>query len=255
VVEEVKIRRGVLKESLGARIKNSESLVTISNVVTPEEIDFLTRSTVKYANRLRETQKNADRAHCCVRMPHESARLGDVQPGSTQGVLPKEQSLVLDTILERVFSAMDDDQMLCPSLKSNVFLDHEDANVSVTELFRNNELEFSVREPAMNVYFPRGHFGLHKDGRTLTILVTLSDPSKDYTDGGTGFFKEAWPQNGMHEPKLIMRPQPGTALIFGGQLSHKGLHNKTGTRLIIVGSFSRRTENDNNRSPGNGESQ
>ena len=238
VVTEIKVRRGELKELLGERIRNSESLVQLTNVATQEEMDFLKESSVKYAGRI--DQRNADRNHCCVRLPNFSARLGDVQVGSDHGVLGKPESAVMDTILERVFTAMDNDELICPSVKANLFFDDEGAEVSVTELFRNNQLEFSMREPAMNVYFPGGHFGLHKDGRTLTILVALSDPDKDYEHGGTAFWKEEYAVNGRHDPRFTLRPKPGTALVFGGAISHKGMHNTKGTRVIIVGSFSRR---------------
>ena len=80
---------------------------------------------------------------------------------------------------------------------------------------------------------------VEEDDKDLTILIPLSDPSTDFTGGGTAFWAERHPQDGMHDPSLILRPRAGTGILFGGRVSHKGMHIHSGTRVVFVISFSR----------------
>lgn len=269
--EETSIKRGVTpghpSSSLGERIQRGQSLLTLTNLITPEEIEFLARSSLALAasqetENQRDGDGQGDRAHLCVRMPILAAAQRD---NSTDDLhLPEPVSLLLEEILERAYIYID--RQLCPSVKDTLFAnnDHEekeeldthanndatvddDANngtastsVSMTQLFHNHQLDYSIREPAINVYTaPFGHFGMHKDGKSLTILVPLSDPSVHFDGGGTAFWKESYPQPGMHDPALVLTPKPGTALLFGGTLSHSGMHIKSGKRVVFVASFSR----------------
>jgi len=179
--------------------------------------------------------------------------------------------------LDRVFAFLDDEQQMCPSLKTTLFSapyhnekgvgnsggggsanDDENKNdndnhggdnsngvVSMVDLFQTQQMDFSIREPAINVYKPpSGHFALHKDDQSLTILVPLSDPATDFTGGGTGFWGEKYPQEGMHSPSITMRPPPGTVLLCGGRVSHKGMHMEKGERVVFVASFSKRNTSE-----------
>ena len=112
-------------------------------------------------------------------------------------------------------------------------------NASLVDLFRNNQLTFSTREPAINVYeAPYGHFAMHKDNQDLSIVMPLSDPSVDFEGGGTAFWSQNFPKEGMDDPSLILKPPPGTAMMWGGRVSHKGMHLRRGTRVVFVVSFS-----------------
>ena len=220
-----------------------------------------------------------DRGHLCVRMPIWAAAERDHSLADVH--LSVDVSNVLEQILERAYHYMDTELCSsvretlfgganwkenndnekketnavegtannggCESseegaaeFRTDTTTDH--SRVSMVELFRNQQLDFSIREPAMNVYrAPFGHFGMHKDGKALTILVPLSDPTVEFEGGGTAFWKERFPKQGTHGPSLILKPDPGSVLLFGGTVSHSGMHIRQGQRVVFVASFSRRS--------------
>ena len=117
---------------------------------------------------------------------------------------------------------------------------------SLRDLLMAGELEWSEGEPAINVYTENGGFGTHKDHMALTVLIPLTSPSTDFAGGGTGFWSkqdeeqqaEGMPAAG---PTAVIAPPRGTALIFGGDISHAGMPVESGLRSVLVASFSTRT--------------
>eukprot|EP00966_Prymnesium_polylepis_P237325 5488874-Prymnesium_polylepis.1 len=93
---------------------------------------------------------------------------------------------------------------------------------------------FSGHEPAINRYTAGGRFDAHEDKHMLTVLVPLS-PNDAFEGGGTGFWSEELSRRG--EPSLVLRPEPGTALFWTGQITHAGLPVLSGTRHVFVCSF------------------
>lgn len=257
-VKEVSIKGGASPDpamcsemSLGERIKMGKSILTLENLFTKEEVDYCVRSCLQAAadtimsnhcknhrstridtgvNSVVLDQGRPGRAY--LRMPTIPAAQRD---DNETGALPEATSLLLEQVLERALVFID--QQLCPSIKSTLF--GEDIT-SIAELFQNNQLEFSIREPAVNIYTaPHGHFGIHKDNNDLTILVPLSNPHNEFTGGGTAFWSQSFPKEGLDDPSLVMTPEAGTAMLFGGRVSHKGLHIRSGNRVVFVASFSR----------------
>jgi hypothetical protein len=286
--------------SLGQRIQSGTTLLTLSGLLSKEEITQLAQSSIaascsgnqdnsndtstvdNNANTTTSTRTidNEDvKGRLVVRMPtHAAGR----QSNCPKDALPESLSETLEEIvLARTFEYID--RHLCPSLKTTLFdptntnssgntntNDHssnDDDKHTLLQLFRNDQLEYSTREPAVNVYrAPHGHFGIHRDGKALTILMPLSDPSTsfeqdnnddesdlllfenqrqqndgsdgDFTGGGTAFWSQAVPQEGRDDPSLILRPPAGTIVLFGGQVYHSGLHIQSGTRVVFVASFS-----------------
>ena len=101
-----------------------------------------------------------------------------------------------------------------------------------------SRLAFAPLEPAMNVYWAGGAFKRHEDKQSLTLLVPLSD---GYEGGGTGFWTRE--QTGAsREPAFVLRPSPGTALVWGGQVKHAGIPVISGERWVFVASFSPASE-------------
>ena len=103
-------------------------------------------------------------------------------------------------------------------------------------------LEYSPGEPAVNVYTASGEFKPHEDKMGLTILITLSD-SDEFTGGGTAFWRPADfndARRGRAEPALVLKPPAGSALLFGGEVTHAGRRVESGTRCMFVASFSRK---------------
>ena len=76
-----------------------------------------------------------------------------------------------------------------------------------------------------SVYQGNGYFGAHKDHLALTILMPLTSAETDFEGGGTGYWSgnRDTDENPQTSPDLILKPQPGSALIFGGDVTHAGL--------------------------------
>jgi len=100
---------------------------------------------------------------------------------------------------------------------------------------------FSGHEPAINVYTAGGQFEPHEDKHMLTVLVPLSSLDA-FEGGGTGFWSEDAPRVGGPggAPSLELRPEPGTALLWTGQVTHAGLPVLAGKRHVFVCSFNLR---------------
>lgn len=98
---------------------------------------------------------------------------------------------------------------------------------SPSTCLHNPRLAFSTGEPAINVYDAGGGFTAHKDKQALTVLVPLSG-AEDFTGAGTAFWsiKDEAPRKAHvanDTPTMALRPHQGTALIFGGQVTHDSL--------------------------------
>lgn len=135
-----------------------------------------------------------------------------------------------------------------------------DSCPSLRELYMAGELEWSEGEPAINVYTANGRFGPHADHMGLTVLIPLTCPTTDFSGGGTGFWggrssasggkgldglvNDVEHKGGMvpeGPPTTVLKPPLGTALLFGGDLTHAGMPVETGVRSVFVMSFSTRT--------------
>lgn len=101
---------------------------------------------------------------------------------------------------------------------------------------------FAPNEPAINIYDVGGTFPPHEDRQSLTLLVPLSAPTVAFEGGGTAF----WAANAFRlgdeladvEPTLVVRPlTPGTAVLFGGSMTHAALPVISGKRHAFVSSF------------------
>lgn len=102
-----------------------------------------------------------------------------------------------------------------------------------------------------------GRFSPHKDHLALTVLIPLTSPTRDFSGGGTGFWSadrvvndaamaELMDENKGSsvpdgEPDVVLKPPLGSALLFGGDLTHAGMPVETGLRSVVVASFSTRT--------------
>lgn len=113
---------------------------------------------------------------------------------------------------------------------------------SLRDLYMMGELEWSEGEPAINVYEETGYFGAHKDHLALTILIPLTDPAA-FTGGGTGYWanNRGTSENPDRDPDLVLKPKAGSALLFGGDVTHAGLAIQAGCRSVLVCSMSTRT--------------
>ena len=158
--------------------------------------------------------------------------------------LPASGAALCDELLLRALSVMDGqiDGQLTRDLFGDCLADD-------TSCRYNPRLKFSKGEPAINVYSTGGAFKPHEDSQALTILMPLSEAS-DFEGGGTAFWSvsDAGPggsisvnEGTVQEPTLVLRPPAGTAIIFGGDVTHAGKACTGGRRCIFVASFSPKT--------------
>ena len=121
---------------------------------------------------------------------------------------------------------------------------------SLCALHAADGLVFSENEPAINVYYENGCFLPHEDHCALTVLIPLTSPgAATFSGGGTGFwaaderrYTDACPiesEEGM-APSIVLAPDAGTAMLFSGDVTHAGMEVETGTRVVLVASFSRK---------------
>jgi 2OG-Fe(II) oxygenase superfamily len=111
------------------------------------------------------------------------------------------------------------------------------------DLYLQSELEWSEGEPAINVYEVGGQFGAHKDHLALTVLIPLTD-AETFEGGGTGFWggNRAVDENQRNsQPDIVLTPPKGSALLFGGDVTHSGMPVTSGLRSVFVCSFSTKT--------------
>lgn len=119
--------------------------------------------------------------------------------------------------------------------------------------------QISNPEPMVNIYQEGGFFKKHQDNMSLTLLVVLESAPEG---GGTAFFSETKHNdsenddndddnkddnkddvfNKKQEPERVERPPAGTAMIWGGSLTHSALPVTKGMRAVFVGSFDLVTE-------------
>lgn len=227
-----------LSSSVGERIQQGASVLTVENLVSPPELNYLIESSHAAAKEHKKQHNTTTKTNSCTldggfqgqsRMPTVAAARRE----KCTDPLPLEVSQLLELILERLLVFID--QQL-PSISTTLFHTNHTAS-----LIRDDKLEYSIREPAINIYqAPGGNFAVHTDNKALTMVVPLSDPQKDFTGGGTAF----WPQGVVDaqrvDPSLILKPPAGTAMLFGGSVHHRGMPIQTGTRLVFVASFSRK---------------
>jgi hypothetical protein len=135
------------------------------------------------------------------------------------------------------------------------------ADGAPASITHDTRLVFTPGEPACNVYIEGGQFRPHEDRQSLTVLVVLSD-AEEFDGGGTAFWSVAdtnrvqhrcWPWQSAPQPAspaygaitqvhappaVVVKPPAGTAIIFGGDVTHAGQPVDSGERTLFVASFS-----------------
>jgi hypothetical protein len=91
--------------------------------------------------------------------------------------------------------------------------------------------------------------GTTQDHEALTVLIPLNSPDEGvggvpvaggaFSGGGTGFWKKEHAEGARstHAATVVLRPAAGTALVFGGHVTHAGMPVVAGTRVCFVASF------------------
>jgi len=252
------VRRG--EQTLGQAIGQGQAVVCLFDMADPDEAESLFQSAIA-ARQARDIPTAArGRSRFSVSDP-TAFGIGESSSSSNNVVLLCDEILLrvldeLDEGIPSIFKAlfvpptgMEDwvavqplnAQLEQPSVPPSQHL--ADMCDGLRDLYMMSELEWSEGEPAINVYESGGYFGAHKDHLALTVLIPLTTPSEDFEGGGTGFWKgnRDCSENPTNEPDLILKPEAGSALIFGGDVTHAGMPVESGYRSVFVCSFSTKT--------------
>eukprot|EP00966_Prymnesium_polylepis_P212035 4911168-Prymnesium_polylepis.2 len=237
---------------LGQSIQNGEVVVCVKGIASEPELAGLFAAGVAACNTKREMTGRTPATG------RNRFAVSDPDAFSSDVVLSCEEILlrVLDVVDEQIPSVYEtlfrpsarwasrqplNAQGQQPTELPPLYL--EDTCPSLRELYMAGELEWSEGEPAINVYTENGFFGAHKDHLALTVLIPLTSPTQDFAGGGTGFWagNRAVDENPQSPPTTVLKPPLGTALVFGGDLTHAGMPVEAGMRSVFVASFSTRT--------------
>ena len=155
---------------------------------------------------------------------------------------------ITSVLLHRVFALV---ETRLPDLAESLF----GQRTGLAEM----SLAYSPSEPAVNVYTNGGHFAPHTDKQHLSVLVPLS-PEGAFEGGGTAFwagshhdeafesrraaglpdeYDENDKRHWVPHDSVVSEPR-GTAILFGGDVTHAGLPVVCGTRHLFVMSFTLR---------------
>ena len=240
---------GKVPRALGETVAAGEVVLCLPHVVEEEEVQWLLRAGLEACG---EAPPSTGRRRFCVSDP--------------EAFLSTEVMLRCEEVLLRVLDRLDDE---CPSIYSTLFApgegwaarqplnargvqpksaDGPPAHLAETcptlrDLYLAGELEWSEGEPAINVYGAGGQFGCHKDHLALTVLMPLTAPGTDFAGGGTGFWagNRETSEDPQSNPTAVLAPALGTALVFGGDVTHAGMPVQAGLRAVVVASVSTRT--------------
>jgi hypothetical protein len=228
--------------SVGSSVQSGFSVLVIDGVASQSECAAISDEASANAKREREARGLAG----LVRKP-------------ACELLGAANSVLCDKLLLRILSLLD--STAAPTLSAALFGDILRASPST--VFGNARLAWSKGEPAVNVYTDGGCFTPHEDEQSLTCLVNAS-PRDAYRGGGTAFWSHeaaranreteaqeheedpdtSWQTGGgasgvrWRPPACVLAPPAGTALVFGGLLTHAAQPLVAGERTVFVASFS-----------------
>lgn len=231
---------------IGESLRQGASVVIVDDVASEEECRSLSALCSRAAAVERAQRDGAEQAVGLVRV-HESHHEGLVRLPSVEAAarcrlrgtacaapLPPAADAMATALLLRAMEFVD------AELHSIVSCCFGAADSTLREMRAQGGLEYSHREPAVNVYSQGGEFLAHKDHQHLTVLLPLSSPDDDFAGGGTGFWAQDARGHRVEAPSVVLRPPAGSAMLFGGSATHAGLPVATGERVVLVASFSLR---------------
>jgi hypothetical protein len=243
-------------------VVHGHSVIVIDDLATASEVEQLQKEAVskdehiKHAERSSSVPAEEPRFKTGTGTPSTAiaAAVADVAAAAASAVgrtrLPIADMLgasgvaACDAILLRALSMLD---VITPLLTPALF-PHDASRspcLSPTSCVHNPRLVFSTSEPAINVYTQGGGFRAHQDKQSLTVLVSLSSRGAEFQGGGTAFWSlqaASDPVTGrgafVSECTMALCPPAGSALVFGGTVTHAGQPVLDGKRCVFVASFS-----------------
>ncbi|KAL3939285.1 MAG: hypothetical protein SGBAC_005965 [Bacillariaceae sp.] len=235
---------------LGESIAEGECVLAIPNVVSTDECQLLFQAALQARDR-RDTAAARGRSRFSVSDPNNFANPNIVL--TCEEVLLRAIDYLEEaspSIYETLFAPGPnwcEWQPLNAQLEQPSTPPDDEVFDGLRELYVMSQLEWSEGEPAINVYEKQGYFGCHKDHLALTVLVPLLNPGESFSGGGTGFWagNRDTSENPGTPPTMVLKPPAGTALVFGGDVTHSGMPVEQGLRSVLVCSFSTKTATSN----------
>lgn len=248
-------------QTIDALVSGS-SLLVLDGVASEAECAAIVAACSRAATRNRDAWiAGGHAAPSTVRLPSFAAVARELsQPESAEeahgqglwpGPVPADVDGLCASVLLRVLARLD---AQWPALVQHLFGSHGDSSQhdfsgavlprTLVGLFERGALAWASREPSVNVYAAGGSFSAHQDGHALTVLVPLTPPQA-CTGGGTGFWSRSRARTshpGAEPPTAVLKPEVGSALVFGGLVTHAGVSVQSGERIVLVASFSARDE-------------
>lgn len=235
--------------SLGQSIGEGRVVVCLPDIASPDECDQLFQAGLSASQQRTSGTPGAARGRSRFSVSDPTAFSNDVVVIAEE-ILLRVLDYVDDNIpsvYEWLFQPDDVDwasrqplnaRLEQPTVPPEPFL--AETCEGLRDLYMAGALEWSEGEPAINVYEPGGYFGAHKDHLALTVLIPLTDPSADFEGGGTGFWagNRRVGEDPASPPSSVLKPDPGSALLFGGDVTHAGMAVEAGLRSVLVCSFS-----------------
>jgi predicted Fe-S protein YdhL (DUF1289 family) len=209
-----------------------DSVILLEKVVSHAESSAIKEAAKAIASRERRKRQEAGMAdEGLVRIPAlaSAARASNSNTPCAES-FDSDIDGVLNGILARVCELLDSEHR---PMIDNLF--GEDS--SLHTLFHSDELAFSSREPAVNVYTKGGSFRPHQDGQKLTVLIPLSSIN-EFEGGGTAFWSSDSRGHRVEGASIELRPDCGTVILFVGHVTHAGVAVEDGDRIVFVASFS-----------------
>jgi len=219
---------------IAASLVASDCVIELPGIASKGECQHLIDSCVASAAAQSSEPRTGLDAVGLVRLPSLAAAARAAKTGTPcASPVSADADALAEELLLRCMSVLEEN---FPTLRPRLF---GDASESLCAMYRAGELEFSSREPGINVYGAGGQFLPHKDHQALTVLLPLSQPC-DFEGGGTSFWHQDSRGHRVEAPSVVLRPPAGSALIFSGHVTHAGVPVDAGTRVAYVASFSAR---------------
>ena len=254
---EIVLNNAAALSTLHEAVAEGHSILVVHNFATAAECAALLSAASAKADAVRAGQASSQNpgklsTSLALRLEHSTAPMASTgrvrMPIACLGSAPQ---LSCDCFLLRMLDLVD---AHAPELGQELFGETSlaaELRASGRPVFSSPSLTFTHNEPAVNLYTAGGEFEPHKDLQALTLLLPLTG-GESFQGGGTAFWsRPAADPSGAglgtisHDvstaaPATTLTPPAGSALLFGGDVTHAGQAVSTGQRAVFVASFSRR---------------
>ena len=249
----------------------SHSVALVSAVASVEECASLREHAIAVADRERARRQKSGPAYGTDGMRYDG-RTGRIR-GPVKELLDAGAQELCDAILMRAVVQV---EHRLPGLITRLFgegtlastiLNNDDIVFSPGEPAVNvytsgGDFDAHTDKQSLTVLVPLSWASEDSGGHSDASACVQSEEVVGFSGGGTAFWSmhdstphsvdderqaqlaglvsaaSSAPEEGRGAPKVVVRPPPGTAIVFGGQMTHAGQPVLGGQRCVLVASFS-----------------